>query len=91
MKGVVTDFVVGTHHVNGLSCRLEGLMMQIAMRRARGMISVTACWNLCQMCRELLTDCVRNRRFVIDKARESRLQRAFARRTQFATDRIIVA
>jgi hypothetical protein len=91
MKGVVADFVVGAHRVNSLPCRLERLTMEFDVRRARGMVCVTIGWSMAEMCRELLTDCVRHRRFVVRQARESRMQRAFTRRTQFATDRIIVA
>ncbi len=42
------------------------------------------------MCGELLPDGVRDRRFVMRKARQPGTQRAFTRRTQFAADRIIV-
>ena len=45
---------------------------------------------MCEMCRERLTDGVRDWRSVIHKPRESRTQRAFTRRPQLATDRVIV-
>ena len=90
MKGVVADFVAGTHPVNGLSCRLERLTMELDMRRTGGMVCVTTLWIVHQMRRELLTNGVRHRRLVVRQAREPRLQRAFTRRSQFATDRIIV-
>ena len=57
---------------------------------ARGVAGVSVRSVVCQMRRELLPDGVRDRRFVVRKARESGTQRAFTRRTQFATDRIVV-
>ena len=63
--------------------------MDLAVRGGCG-LNVGAGRSLRQMCRELLSDRVGDRRVLVGKAREPGTQRAFTRRTHFAADRIVV-
>ena len=61
MKGIVADLVVGTHGENGLPGRLECSTMKFAVRGARGIACVSIRSFVCQTCRELLPDGLRDR------------------------------
>src|SRR5258707_8976590 len=90
MKRIVADLVVGTHGENSLPGCLECSTKKFAVCGARGIACVSIRSFVSQTCRELLPDDVRDRGSVPREARKARTQRAFTRRTQFATDRIIV-
>ena len=60
MKGIVADLVVGTHGENGLPGRLECATKKFAVCGARGIACVSIWWFVCQTCRELLPDGLRD-------------------------------
>ena len=90
MKGVVPDLVAGTHRVKSLPCRLERSAMQLAVCDAGAVPGVSIRPFRRQVRGKLLSNRLCNRRFVVRKARQPRIQRASARRTQFATNGVIV-
>ena len=91
MKRVVTDLVIGAHRENGLARSLEGTSVQVAVRGARPITSLSIYRFQAEVCGEFVPDGIRDGRSVTLEALETRLQRAFARGNQFAADRIVVA
>ena len=90
MKGIVADLAVGTHGENGLPGCPKGSTKKFAVFGTGGIASVSIRWFMRQTCRQLLSDELRDRRSFMLQARKCHAQGAFACRTQFAADRIIV-
>jgi hypothetical protein len=71
VERIVAYFVVGTHGENTLSRCLEGATMELAMCRARCVAGLGIRPRVCQVRRELLPDCVRQRRVISRESGES--------------------
>jgi hypothetical protein len=89
MKGVVPDLVVGPHGENGLPGCLHGSAMDFAIRGALAVACLGLRSLVCQACRQLMPNDLRNRRSVMLEARKPPAQGAFTRRTQLAAYGII--
>ena len=59
VKRIVADLVVGPHGENSLSRRLKGRAAEVAVREARVRVWIGS--FRCQMCCELLADCLSDR------------------------------
>src|SRR5262245_12994133 len=90
MKGIIPDFVVGAHGENGLPSRLQRCATGFDVWRTFTSPGGNIRSFVCQKCREFLPHELRDRRFVICKARERRTERSLARRSELAADRIVV-
>src|SRR4026209_737228 len=66
MEGIVADLVVGTHGVNGLTCRLKSSAVEVAMSgSSSGMTRASIRTGGPQVHRELLPERFGNRRLVL--------------------------
>ena len=88
MKRVVADLVVGTHAQDGLASGLDGSAAEIAVCQSHRSVGIRSFW--CKVSGQLLPDDLCRWRLVVSNARQTHLQRAFARDTHFTTNRVIV-